>query len=110
LILSVITAIEVAVYYIPALLDFIFPILIILSIIKFVMVVGWFMHLKFDHVSFTWYFGGGLALALAIFSGVFLLQIATHGVAPGNGNAHTHPAVFPGVTAPPAQSSPAGGH
>jgi cytochrome c oxidase subunit 4 len=110
LILSVITAVEVAVYYIPALLDYIFPILIGLSVIKFVMVVGWFMHLKFDHVSFTWYFGGGLALALAIFSGLFLLQIATHGVAPGNGNAHTHPAVYPGVTAPPAQSAPAGGH
>ena len=70
LILSVITAVEVAVYYIPVLLPYIFPILIVLSTVKFVMVVGWFMHLKFDHVSYTWYFGGGLALALSIVGGV----------------------------------------
>jgi cytochrome c oxidase subunit IV len=109
LILTVITAVEVAVYYIPPLLPFIFPILIVLSAVKFVMVVGWFMHLKFDHVSFTWYFGGGLALALTIFGGLFFLQIATHGVAPGDGHAETHPAVFPGAPAKPAPST-GGGH
>jgi hypothetical protein len=109
LILTVITAIEVAVYYIPPLLPYIFPILIVLSAVKFIMVVGWFMHLKFDHPSFTWYFGGGLALALAIFGGVILLQIATHGLAPGDGHAETHPTVFPGVPAKPAPST-GGGH
>ena len=87
-------------------------ILVTLSFIKFVMVVGWFMHLKFDHVSFTWYFGGGLVLALATFSGLVFLQIATHGPAPGNGNAHTFP---PSLAAPASGSSggaakPAGGH
>jgi len=110
LILTLITAVEVAVYYIPALLDYIFPILLILSAVKFVMVVGWFMHLKFDHASFTWYFGGGLGLALVIVLSLIVLQIATHGLPPGNGNAHTHPAVYPGVTAPPAHAAPAGGH
>ena len=59
LILSLITAVEVWVYYIPALLEYIFPILIMLSIVKFVMVVGWFMHLKFDHPSFTWFLAVG---------------------------------------------------
>src|SRR4051812_39065896 len=77
LILSIITAVEVAVYYIPALLDYIFPILIVLSVVKFVMVVGYFMHLKFDHSSFTWYFGGGLGLALVTVSALIVLQIAT---------------------------------
>jgi heme/copper-type cytochrome/quinol oxidase subunit 4 len=110
LILSVITAVEVWVYYVPALLPYIFPILIVLSVIKFVMVVGWFMHLKFDHQSFTWFFGGGLALALSIFSGLVLLQIATHGLPPGNGNAHTHPAEWPGVTTAPSTAKPSGGH
>jgi cytochrome c oxidase subunit IV len=109
LILTVITAIEVAVYYIPALLPFIFPILLVLSAIKFVLVVGWFMHLKFDHISYTWYFGGGLALALTIVLSLIVLQIATHGLSPGDGNAHTYPAVFPGAPAPPAPSS-GGGH
>ena len=109
LILTFITAVEVAVYYIPALLPFIFPILIILSTIKFVLVVGWFMHLKFDHISYTWYFGGGLALALSIVGALILLQIATHGLPPGDGNAHTYPATFPGM---PARQAPApgGGH
>jgi cytochrome c oxidase subunit 4 len=109
LILTVITAIEVAVYYIPPLLPYIFPILIVLSAIKFVMVVGWFMHLKFDHTSFTWYFGGGLALALTIFGGLILLQIATHGLPPGDGHYQTHPTEFPGVPAKPAPST-GGGH
>jgi cytochrome c oxidase subunit 4 len=109
LILSIITAVEVAVYYIPALLPLIFPILIVLSAIKFVMVVGWFMHLKFDHVSYTWYFGGGLALALTIVGALILLQIATHGLPPGDGHAETHPSTYPGVPARQAPSS-GGGH
>lgn len=109
LILTVITAVEVAVYYIPALLPYIFPILIVLSTVKFVLVVGWFMHLKFDHVSYTWYFGGGLALALSIFGGLILLQIATHGLPPGDGNARTYPATIPGAPGREAPS-PGAGH
>jgi cytochrome c oxidase subunit IV len=109
LILCVITAVEVWVYYVPALLPYIFPILIVLSLIKFVMVVGWFMHLKFDHVSFTWYFGGGLALALSMVLALIVLQIATHGRPPGDGNAHVFP---PGLEqlAPAGSTTPAGGH
>lgn len=107
LILCVITAIEVWVYYVPALLPYIFPILIVLSTLKFVLVVGWFMHLKFDHSSYTWYFGGGLALALSIFGGLVLLQIATHGLPPGDGHATTHPSTYPGAA--PAAPNPAGG-
>jgi cytochrome c oxidase subunit 4 len=91
LILSVITAVEVWVYYVPAFLPYIFPILLVLSAFKFVLVVGWFMHLKFDHVSFTYYFGGGLALALVMVLSLIVLQIATHGLPPGNGNVVTHP-------------------
>ncbi len=48
-ILAVITAVEVATYYIPALAGVIVPILLVLSLAKFVLVVGYFMHLKFDH-------------------------------------------------------------
>jgi len=113
LILTAITAVEVWVYYIPALAAFIFPILIVLSLVKFAMVVGFFMHLKFDHPLFTWYFGGGLALALATFGGLMILQIATHGLAPGNGNVHVYPPSM--LTNPPTTSTnpgvaPAGGH
>jgi cytochrome c oxidase subunit 4 len=110
LILTVITAVEVVVYYIPALLPYIFPILLVLSAVKFVIVVGWFMHLKFDHSSFTWYFGGGLALALTMVGALIVLQIATHGLPPGDGNAHTYPAVYPGVPSAPQPSTGGGGH
>jgi cytochrome c oxidase subunit 4 len=83
MILAMITAVEVAVYYIPGLRPYIAPILIVLSAVKFWMVVAFFMHLKFDHVSFSWYFGGGLALALTMASSVVVLQIATHGLPHG---------------------------
>ena len=84
LILALITAVEVAVYYIPELRPYIVPILVLLSAIKFWMVIAFFMHLKFDHVSFSWYFGGGLALALTMASSVVVLQIATHGLPHGH--------------------------
>jgi len=71
--------------------------------------VAYFMHLKFDHQSFTWYFGGGLVLALSIFGGLILLQIATHGLPPGNGNAQVHPPSLLN-NAGSSTTAPAGGH
>ena len=108
LILCIITAIEVWIYYIPALLPYIFPILLVLSVVKFVIVVGWFMHLKFDHTSFTWYFGGGLMLAVSMVLALIALQIATHGPPPGDGNAHTFPRSLAPASAPAAPKP--GGH
>jgi cytochrome c oxidase subunit 4 len=69
IILAVITAIEVAIYYIEWVRDnnLLVPALILFSAIKFVMVVGYFMHLKFDDRRFTWIFAFGLAVALATF-------------------------------------------
>lgn len=107
LILAVITAIEVWVYYVPALLPYIFPILIALSAIKFIMVVGYFMHLKFDHSSFRWFFGGGLALALTLAGSVVILHIATQGLPPGDGHATVQGA--PMAPSAPA-AKPGGGH
>ncbi len=66
-ILAVITAVEVAVYYIEALEDVLIPILIVLSALKFSMVVMWFMHLRFDNRLFSGLFVGGLMLAAALF-------------------------------------------
>ena len=65
-ILAVVTAIEVAVYYIDALSSILVPVLLVLSAGKFVMVVGYFMHLKFDSRLFTVFFVGGFLLAAAI--------------------------------------------
>lgn len=67
LILAIVTGIEVWVYYIDALDDVIIPILVVLAAIKFGMVAGWFMHLRFDSALFTGMFAGGLVLAIAVF-------------------------------------------
>lgn len=65
-ILAVITAVEVAIVYVEALESVLLPILLTLSVGKFVLVVGYFMHLKFDHKFFTWLFVSGLLLAIGV--------------------------------------------
>ena len=84
IILAIITAVEVALYYIPNMPSgLLFWILMALSTVKFYTVAAFFMHLKFDHTSFTGYFVGGMALAMATFLGLLALQYATHGAPSG---------------------------
>ncbi len=66
--LAVITMVEVAIYYIPAVHDssIFVEMLLLLSAIKFATVVGYFMHLKFDNRIFVKAFGGGLFVAASI--------------------------------------------
>jgi cytochrome c oxidase subunit IV len=59
-ILAIITAIEVATYYIDAIHGALVYILIVLSVLKFVIVVSYYMHLKFDNRLLTWIFGLGM--------------------------------------------------
>jgi hypothetical protein len=42
--------------------------LIVASTLKFLLVVLWFMHLKFDNSLFLQLFAGGMLLTFAIFS------------------------------------------
>jgi cytochrome c oxidase subunit 4 len=72
-ILTVITAVEVAVFYIPALASVLVPILIVLSATKFVIVVLFYMHLRYDHPLFRRVFFGPLMLALFVVVGLILL-------------------------------------
>ena len=56
IVLGVLTAIEIALYYTEDIVGvFTDPLLIILAVGKFVIVVGWFMHLRFENkpVSYT---------------------------------------------------------
>ena len=55
-VLTVITAVEVAVFYVPAMKPILVPTLLFLSAVKFAMVAMWYMHLKFDHRLFSWLF------------------------------------------------------
>ena len=73
IILTVITAIEVAVFYLDIAGALMMPILIGLSVIKFWMVVAFFMHLKYDHKLFTVFFTGGLILAVGVVLGLIAL-------------------------------------
>jgi cytochrome c oxidase subunit 4 len=77
-ILAIITALEVAIYYVPSIRDFLVPSLLIFAVIKFVMVGAYFMHLKFDSPIFRRFFMVGIFLALAVF-GVVLWFFFTHG-------------------------------
>ena len=74
IILAILTAMEIAAYYIPIASHTLeVSILLVLSIIKFVLVVGYFMHLKFDHNVFTVVFVAGLALAVFMVAALFVL-------------------------------------
>jgi cytochrome c oxidase subunit 4 len=68
LILGVITGIEVFLSYWDAVKDFLAPLLIALSIVKFVMVVAFFMHLRFDSRLFRRLFIAGIGLAVFCFT------------------------------------------
>lgn len=61
-ILTIVTAIEVAIFYVPALANVLTPTLLILSLAKFIGVVAYYMHLKFDHGLYTFLFLAGLIL------------------------------------------------
>lgn len=68
IVLSVVTALEVAIYYIEALGGLLLPLLLLFAVIKFVLVVLWFMHLRFDSRLFRRLFVTGLAFALIVFA------------------------------------------
>jgi cytochrome c oxidase subunit 4 len=73
-ILAVITAVEVIVYYIEEASAFLVPTLLVLSAVKFVMVVGYFMHLKFDSKLLMWTFTFAMIIAVAVFIGAWLMM------------------------------------
>jgi cytochrome c oxidase subunit IV len=66
--LAILTALEVAVIYIPPLAPAVVPILLVLTSAKFALVVMFYMHLKMDDRIFTWVFiaPGVLAVFLVI--------------------------------------------
>src|SRR5436190_12389990 len=70
LILSALTGIEVSVSYASGLGVSGNPILLILAVMKFSIVVLFFMHLRFDSRVFRYLFVGGLFLALGVYVAV----------------------------------------
>ena len=73
IVLGILTAIEIALYYTEDIVGvFTDPILIILAVGKFIIVVGWFMHLRFENKMVNRFFAGGMILALFLFAIVMI--------------------------------------
>ncbi|HYM81314.1 MAG TPA: cytochrome C oxidase subunit IV family protein [Candidatus Limnocylindria bacterium] len=65
-VLTVVTAVEVAVFYVPVLKPVLIPTLLVLSAFKFALVAMFYMHLKFDHRLFSWLFIVPMGLAALV--------------------------------------------
>jgi cytochrome c oxidase subunit IV len=65
-ILAIITALETSTYWIDF-GPFFMPSLLAMMVIKFIMVVSIFMHLKFDNKIFSYMFYSGLILAILVY-------------------------------------------
>lgn len=70
LVLAVITAAEVAVTYIDALDAAVAPLLLVMAAAKFTIVVGWFMHLRFDAPLYRRLFLLGIVATPLLFGAV----------------------------------------
>ncbi len=73
LILAVITGLEVAIYYVDVSRALLISTLFVFSLIKFLLVVLWFMHLRFDSRTYSRFFIMGLAGAITLFLLMLLL-------------------------------------
>jgi cytochrome c oxidase subunit 4 len=74
LLLAIITAAEVATFYVEdSLGSALVPLLLIMMVVKFFIVAAWFMHLRFDSNLFTRVFVSGIVLAV----GVYIAFLAT---------------------------------
>ena len=68
LILALITAAEVGTFYLEDELgSILIPALLVMMVVKFAMVAGWFMHLRFDSNLFTRLFVSGILLAVTVY-------------------------------------------
>ena len=67
IILAIITLVEVVIWYVPTIRPVLVPALIVLSVAKFLMVVGFFMHLKFDTRLYRFMFASGLVVTLGVY-------------------------------------------
>jgi cytochrome c oxidase subunit 4 len=82
IVLAIVTAIEVAIYYFDLPSGLLVTALLIFAVIKFVLVGSWFMHLKFDSRIFRMLFVTGLITALLIFTVMLVLFTVGGGPAP----------------------------
>ena len=67
-VLAVLTALEVATYWLESMPgEILIPLLMIMMVVKFFYVAAWFMHLRFDSKMFTRFFVAGIVLAVSVY-------------------------------------------
>jgi len=71
-VLGVITVMEVSTYYLSPPRSLLIPVLLVFTIVKFSLVVLWFMHLKFDSRAYSRFFLMGIAFAVTLYIVVLL--------------------------------------
>jgi cytochrome c oxidase subunit 4 len=76
--LAVVTGAEVAMSYIDVTNAVYIPVLLVMMIVKFSVVVLWFMHLRFDSRLFRRLFLSGIVLAVGVYM-AFLLSMQYFG-------------------------------
>ena len=84
-ILAVVTAIEVAIYYVRMADWMLITGLMVFAVVKFILVAAFFMHLRFDSKLFRRFFVTGLVVALVVFGVVLATFFGRGGPAPGVG-------------------------
>jgi cytochrome c oxidase subunit 4 len=72
IILALVTAAEVGVYYLEISRGLLIPLLLGFAAVKFALVVLWFMHLRFDSKTYARFFMLGLAGAVTLYMVVLL--------------------------------------
>ena len=73
ILLAVLTGIEVGLYYAESFFgNLVVPALLVLALFKFLLVVGYYMHLKYEKRVLTRLFGGGFVLALLVYAVVLV--------------------------------------
>lgn len=80
IILAVFTAIEIGISFAAVPSDIAIPSLIVLTVLKFALVVLWFMHLRFDSGWYRRLFVFGLVVALAIYAATITLMLYAGGL------------------------------
>jgi cytochrome c oxidase subunit 4 len=78
--LAVLTGVEVGLYYLEAGVDAVTtsmtsPALLVLAAVKFLVVVGWFMHVKFEKPLVSRFFAIGFVIAIGVYA-VVLTEMA----------------------------------
>jgi cytochrome c oxidase subunit 4 len=71
--MAAITAVELVVIYLPWATWLIYTLVVVLSVVKFIGVVTWFMHLIYDKVLLTLLFVTGMVLAVGTVAALLFL-------------------------------------